>query len=96
MKASYISQGKALHQEDNALKGRAEQFIKLIELEWTTHVSSNALKTMYQRKWNSPQILPLSEDITKLQDHLRCLEEVNKKALIDHHEGHGVSFLKSF
>ncbi|KAK0150501.1 hypothetical protein N1851_008398 [Merluccius polli] len=42
VKVSHIVQGEALRQEDNALKGRAEQFIKLIELGWTTHVSSNA------------------------------------------------------
>ena len=47
-------------------------------------MSSNALKTLYQKKWNSPQTLPLSEDIKKLQDHLNSLEELNKKALIDH------------
>ncbi|XP_061772613.1 uncharacterized protein LOC133562524 [Nerophis ophidion] len=84
VKVSHIVQGEALRQEDNALKGRAEQFIKLIELEWTTHVPSNALKTLYQKKWNSPQTLPLSEDIKKLQDHLKSLEELNKEALIDH------------
>lgn len=54
VKVSRILQGEALRQEDDALKGRAEQFNKLIELEWTAHVSSNALKTLYQRKWNSP------------------------------------------
>jgi hypothetical protein len=84
VKVSYIVQGEALRQEDNVLRGRAEQFIKLIELEWTTHVSSNALKTLYQKKWNSPQTLPLSEDIKKLHDHLKSLAELNKKALIDH------------
>ncbi|XP_051960647.1 uncharacterized protein LOC127628031 [Xyrauchen texanus] len=84
VKLSYILQGEALRQEDDALKGRAEQFSKLIELEWTIHVSSNALKILYQKKWNSPQMLPLAEDIKKLQDHLKCLEKVNKKAHIDH------------
>ncbi|XP_067299129.1 uncharacterized protein [Pseudorasbora parva] len=38
VKVSYILQGEALRQEDNALKGRAEQFSKLIELEWPIHV----------------------------------------------------------
>ncbi len=84
VKVSHILQGEALRQEDEALKRRAENFSKLIELEWTVHVSSNALKTLYQRKCNSPQILPLGEDIRKLQNHLKCLEEVNRKALIDH------------
>lgn len=82
VKVAYILQGEALRQEDDVLKKRAEQFIKLIELEWTTHVSSNALKTLYQKKWNNPQTLPLSEDIKKLQDHLKCLEENNKRALL--------------
>ncbi|XP_026093553.1 uncharacterized protein LOC113066103 isoform X3 [Carassius auratus] len=38
VKVSYILQGEALRQEDDALKGRAEHFSKLIELEWTIHV----------------------------------------------------------
>ena len=38
VKVSYILQGEALHQEGDTLKSRAEQFIKLIELEWTTLV----------------------------------------------------------
>lgn len=84
VKVAHILQGEALRQEDHGLKARAEQFMRLIELDWSTHVSSNALKTLYRRKWNNPQILPLSEDIKKLHDHLKCLEEVNKKALINH------------
>lgn len=39
---------------------------------------------MLQKKWNSPQILPLEYDIGKIQNHLKCLEEVHKKALIDY------------
>ncbi|XP_073781211.1 uncharacterized protein isoform X2 [Danio rerio] len=84
IKVAQILQGEALRHEDEALKGRAEHFNKLIELEWTIHVSSNALKTLYQKKWNSAQILPLAEDIRKLQKHLKYLEEVNKQELNDH------------
>uniref|UniRef100_A0A087XM20 SET domain-containing protein n=1 Tax=Poecilia formosa TaxID=48698 RepID=A0A087XM20_POEFO len=76
VKVSYILQGEALRVQDDDLKSKAEQFVKLIELDWSTHVSSNALKTLYQKKWNLPQILPLSEDIKKLQDHLKSLEVV--------------------
>ncbi|XP_014823286.1 PREDICTED: uncharacterized protein LOC106903805 [Poecilia mexicana] len=83
VKVSYILQGEALRVQDDDLKSKAEQFVKLIELDWSTHVSSNALKTLYQKKWNLPQILPLSEDIKKLQDHLKSLEVVCKKNLID-------------
>ncbi len=81
VKVSHILQGEALRQEDEALNGRAEHFCKLIELGWTIHASSNALN---QKKLNSTQILPLVEDIRKLQSHLKCLEEVNKKALVEH------------
>nr|XP_049575195.1 uncharacterized protein LOC125968056 isoform X1 [Syngnathus scovelli]XP_049589629.1 uncharacterized protein LOC125977309 isoform X1 [Syngnathus scovelli]XP_049591303.1 uncharacterized protein LOC125978199 [Syngnathus scovelli]XP_049591304.1 uncharacterized protein LOC125978199 [Syngnathus scovelli]XP_049591305.1 uncharacterized protein LOC125978200 [Syngnathus scovelli] len=79
-----ILQGEALRQQDHGLQERADQFLRLIEMEWSTLVSSNALKTLYRKKWNNPQTLPLSEDIKKLRDHLKCLEEANKKALIDH------------
>ncbi|XP_049928186.1 uncharacterized protein LOC126407385 isoform X2 [Epinephelus moara] len=78
-----ILEGEAVRQQDVAIMRRAEQFQKLVDLDWTTHVSSNALKILYQKKWNSPQMLPLSKDIKKLQDHLKHLEDTNKKALID-------------
>lgn len=38
MKVSYILQGEALRQGDDDLKSKAEQFMKLIELEWMTRV----------------------------------------------------------
>ncbi|XP_056432890.1 uncharacterized protein LOC130371215 isoform X1 [Gadus chalcogrammus] len=78
VKVSYIVQGEALRQQDNVLNERAEQFVKLIELEWTKDLSSNALQTLSENKWNSP------EDIKKLQDHLKTLAELYKKALIVH------------
>ncbi|XP_032423904.1 uncharacterized protein LOC116723252 [Xiphophorus hellerii] len=83
VKVSHILQGEALRQQNVDLKSKAEEFTKLIELEWKTHVSSNALKTLHQKKWNTPQILPLSEDIKKLQDHLKNLQVVYKRNLTD-------------
>ncbi|XP_054896090.1 uncharacterized protein LOC129366337 [Poeciliopsis prolifica] len=93
VKVSCILQGEALRQENLDLKSKAQQFVELIELEWSTHVSSNALKTLYQKKWNTPQILPLSEDIKKLQDHLRNLEIVHKRNLNDQPTQHSWSQL---
>ncbi|XP_030266833.1 uncharacterized protein LOC115578126 isoform X2 [Sparus aurata] len=79
-----ILQGQALHQQDNDLQTRAEQFQKLIELEWLKNVSSNATKTLEQKKWNKPQTLPLSKDIMRLQAHLNKQEELHKNNLIHH------------
>lgn len=81
VKVTGILQGEAIRQGDNALKDRVERFDRLIQLEWTTHVSSNALKTLYQKKWNQPQMLPFTEDIKTLHGHLKTLEAANKKSL---------------
>jgi len=43
----------------------------LCEKEWTAEVSSAALSTLTSEKMNKPQLLPLTEDIQKLNDYLR-------------------------
>ena len=79
-----ILQAQALRQQDNDLKTRAEEFQKLIMMEWSTHVSSNAVKTLKQKKWNQPQTPPQAKDVTMLQAHLKKQEELHKNDLIHH------------
>lgn len=55
---------------DDFIRNNAERFEELCKLEWSSTVSSHALSTLHQRKWNKPTILPLSEDVVKLHRHL--------------------------
>ena len=40
-------------------------------MEWNDTVSATALKTLKEKKWNKPQILPIVEDISSLHAHLK-------------------------
>ena len=46
---------------------RYDALHKLFEMEFADEVSTNALKTMYRRKQNNPKMLPLTEDVQRLQ-----------------------------
>ena len=45
-------------------------FIQLIGMEWCDEVSRQAHTTLYEEKWNREDLLPLTEDLIKLQHHL--------------------------
>ncbi|KAJ8941864.1 hypothetical protein NQ314_010264 [Rhamnusium bicolor] len=44
-------------------------FGKLIDMEWSLRISSQACSTLNTRKMNSPNILPLTEDLIKLMKY---------------------------
>ncbi|XP_071329276.1 uncharacterized protein [Trachinotus anak] len=60
-----------------------EEFLKnvkttrsLYEKKWDVCVSSRALQTLKEGKWNTPQLLPFTEDVKKMHMHLdKCREE---------------------
>ena len=44
--------------------------LELMNTDWNTAISSQALTTLSTRKLNSPQRLPLAEDIKRLNEFL--------------------------
>ena len=79
--AAAILLGEALSGGDCILERRAEQFMKLIDLQWTDKVSSHALRTLNENKRNTPKYLPVTEDIIKLTNSLQEKMEERKKTL---------------
>ena len=45
-------------------------FLTLYENEWQAKVSSIAACILSEQKWNSPEVLPLTEDLAKLSKYL--------------------------
>jgi hypothetical protein len=67
-------------------KQQAADFVRLCDAQWSSKVSTHALSTLHERKWNKPLLLPLTEDIKKLHTHLdneanRCRSEPISKAV---------------
>ncbi|XP_063067616.1 uncharacterized protein LOC134459242 [Engraulis encrasicolus] len=80
-KIGEIALGEALILGDEILKNNAKNFLKVLKARWNTFVSSHALITLQQRKWNRADSIPLTEDVMSLQKHIDQVEEEAKRDL---------------
>ena len=69
-KCGEIVLSEAYETNDQLLKGKAKGFIRMYEMEWKYAVSSHALRTLEEQKWQRPSVLPLTDDVVKLQKRL--------------------------
>ena len=82
-KCAAILKSEALQQDNDTLKRKSTDFIELYQNDWSTYISSNALATLEQRKWNKPKRLPLAEDLKTVNVHLKSLAEKRCKSLTE-------------
>ncbi|XP_065051974.1 uncharacterized protein LOC135681426 isoform X6 [Rhopilema esculentum] len=76
-KGAMILRGMALRQKDIESKQNVEMFLELLDSEWSTKISSAALRTLSDGQFNKAPVLPVTEDLMKLREHL--LAEIPKK-----------------
>ena len=86
-RAAEILVGESLINGETRKERDAKKFIEVMETQWNTYVSGRALNTLKTAKCNKDEMIPLTEDIMKLQKHLKALE---KDAL------HGLSCTQCF
>ncbi|KAL1262485.1 hypothetical protein QQF64_007750 [Cirrhinus molitorella] len=77
-KACQISLGQSLMSGDTVTERNVKNFIKLIDSHWRTNISSKALNTLQQARWNKGNTITLTEDVMALQKHLRKQESKEK------------------
>jgi hypothetical protein len=70
-KCARIVKTSAIMKKDRSVIEDTDYFVQLCESEWTDEISSNALKTVVERRRNKVQLLPLSEDVAKLHKLLQ-------------------------
>ena len=70
-KSAYILRGKAIAACDELLITQMSRYLELHEMQRTSMVSSNALQTLQMEKKNTITMIPLSEDVKRLVDHLK-------------------------
>ena len=75
--------GNAIEKRDKETECDAEELQKLININWTDDVSSNALKTLQEDKRNRTEVLPLAEDIKTFSDHLKAASVAQIKQIED-------------
>ena len=75
-KASMIKLNESIMMADaEVAQKEAQNFITLIENKWDEEISCHALRTLYQKKRNNPQLLPLTNDVVTLSTYLQAKTE---------------------
>lgn len=69
-KCAMIVKAEGIKTGDAILEKRGDQFNDLCSIDWSSKISTRALTTLSKRKWNKPNMLPLSEDVMKAQQYL--------------------------
>ena len=69
-KVAGIVQCNAIIANRPAVAESAKQFATLHQKKWTESISAAALGTLQQAKWNKPQVLPFTEDVSVLHKFL--------------------------
>ena len=85
-KAAFVVKGQALRRKDMATKKDVDLFMELYEGEWSSKVTSQALKNLSYKKHNKPQLLPITNDLLALRAFLAdgisdLTKEVSKNAV---------------
>ncbi|XP_071829640.1 uncharacterized protein [Apostichopus japonicus] len=70
-KMAVILTGTSSEIGDNDKYTRSKQFIERLDADWSVFVSSNALRTISQRKMNNRKLIPLTEDVAALTNMLK-------------------------
>ena len=66
----YILWGQTVRSKDKEREESASNLEKLLEREWCDQVSRHSLSTMYEKKFNKSEVLPLTSDLQIVKDHL--------------------------
>ncbi|CAH1108062.1 unnamed protein product [Psylliodes chrysocephalus] len=77
-KCAKIARGVALRKGDLNTDKDMTNFLNIMDIEWSNRISSNAVRTLVDKKMNCVQMLPITEDIIKLNRHLDALIEIYK------------------
>ncbi|KAI4903902.1 hypothetical protein NFI96_028811 [Prochilodus magdalenae] len=66
---------------DKATAEEANSFQKIYSSRWHEYISATARRTLEEAKWNSPQLLPFTEDVKRLHLYLDKQEQYYRKLL---------------
>ena len=71
-KCCKIVESEAIEKGDEEIIKRATGFSKLLDMNWTDEVSAHALQTLSERKRNKVKLLPLTNDVKLMNEHLKA------------------------
>lgn len=68
-KCAEIKRGAAYRNDDAQMLHDADAFVALHKVEWTSRIASASLATLKQRKYNNPELMPVTSDLLKLKTY---------------------------
>lgn len=80
-KMSDIAECEAMIAGDENDVKNVKMFQHMYSTKWNELVSASALKTLNEAKWNSPELLPFTEDVKKMHMYLSNKTELYKENL---------------
>jgi len=69
-KVCYMLKGEAIISGDNVKRTKADDFTQLIDMRWNDEIAKVSRTDLESKKWNKPQLLPLTEDLKIIKVHL--------------------------
>ncbi|XP_036437432.1 uncharacterized protein LOC118815426 [Colossoma macropomum] len=76
-----LVESNATIEGDKATAKEASSFQKIYSSRWHEYISATARRTLEEAKWNSPQLLPFTEDVKRLHLYLDEQEHHYRKML---------------
>ncbi|XP_048861691.1 uncharacterized protein LOC125729875 isoform X21 [Brienomyrus brachyistius] len=74
-KIASIVESNATIVGDNDLAKSVRRYLQVHQAKWSECISSCALTTLREAKWNTPQLLPFTQDVKLLHSHLEKKQE---------------------
>lgn len=69
-KVAILLRGQALRERCKEGVENASGFLQLFDLEWKNKISSVAVRSLGDKNFQRPDVLPLTSDLLKLRDHI--------------------------
>lgn len=78
-----IMEAEALSSQNNEKKQRVQEFRRMYSLTWNEMISSAAYRTLEEKKWNRPRLIPLAEDVKKMHMYMTDKQKQYYGQLLD-------------
>lgn len=78
-----IMEAEALSSQNNEKKQRVQEFRRMYSLTWNEMISSAAYRTLEEKKWNRPKLIPLAEDVKKMHMYMTDKQKQYYGQLLD-------------
>ena len=83
-KVSCMVKGDCIISGDISRRNAADDLDTLITLRWNDEIAKLSRTELETRKWNKPQLLPLTEDLKALKNHLSSVRKESVNILAKH------------